>query len=488
MYFRKRRNGFNDMTQDEINRILQIGVELSSERDTDRLLEHILDCVMELAHCDAGTLYLYEDGMLQFRLMKNNSRAIGTLPPVPLKKEHVCALAYIEGSTLNIGDVYESELCDFSGAKKYDEISGYRTKSMLVVPMCSREGEKLGVLQLINATGADGVVCPFPDDMALVLESVASQAAITIRNVRYIKQIREMFHSFVRMLSTAVDERTPYNASHTRHMAENCGRFIDYLNEKTPGRFSPERKEEILMSVWLHDIGKLVTPLEVMNKSTRLTPELRRIIEHRFEIIGLRGEIEYLRGTITSDELENLKRELDDARRLINDADAAGFQTDERLDAVKALSTKTYSDGQNELPWLTEQETELLSIRRGTLSDEEREIMNAHVILTDKLLSDISFPDDLSHVRAWASMHHEFLNGEGYPSHLSGSEIPEEVRIITILDIFDALVASDRPYKKGMPVDRALGILTEMVEKEHKLDAVLTRDFIESRCWESEKV
>ena len=478
-----------------MRRVLEIGVMLSAERDIGRLMEKILQCVMELAECDAGTVYLLEGGALHFRIMRNNT--LGTcaggdgrepdLPPVPMRRENVCALALMEGRTLLIDDVYESDICDFSGPRSYDAITGYRTRSMLVVPMVSREGEKLGVIQLINAMDRGGNVRPFREDMALVLESVASQAAITVRNVRYIRQIRELFHSFVRMLSAAVDERTPYNASHSRHMAAYGERFIDYLDRRGIMRIDAPRREELIISIWLHDIGKLVTPLEVMNKAARLRPEQRAEIQNRLEVIALRGEIRELRGELTAEEHAGLLRDIEDARALIDEADTAGFQTDGRLEALEALARREYTDARGAArPWLTPEELSMLSIRRGTLSPRERKIMEHHVELTDSLLSKISFPEDLRHVRDWASRHHEYLNGTGYPRGLKGEEIPPEVRIITILDVFDALSAPDRPYKKGMPVERALGILSDMARKEGKLDVALTDAFIESRCWETE--
>lgn len=483
------------MTEENMRRVLEIGVMLSAERDIGRLMEKILQCVMELAECDAGTVYLLEGGALHFRIMRNNT--LGTcaggdgrepdLPPVPMRRENVCALALMEGRTLLIDDVYESDICDFSGPRSYDAITGYRTRSMLVVPMVSREGEKLGVIQLINAMDRGGNVRPFREDMALVLESVASQAAITVRNVRYIRQIRELFHSFVRMLSAAVDERTPYNASHSRHMAAYGERFIDYLDRRGIMRIDAPRREELIISIWLHDIGKLVTPLEVMNKAARLRPEQRAEIQNRLEVIALRGEIRELRGELTAEEHAGLLRDIEDARALIDEADTAGFQTDGRLEALEALARREYTDARGAArPWLTPEELSMLSIRRGTLSPRERKIMEHHVELTDSLLSKISFPEDLRHVRDWASRHHEYLNGTGYPRGLRGEEIPPEVRIITILDVFDALSAPDRPYKKGMPVERALGILSDMARKEGKLDVALTDAFIESRCWETE--
>ena len=485
------------MTQEEVRKILNVGVQLSSERDLNKLLEYILSSVMELAHCDAGTLYLLDGDVLRFRILRNDtlktySGGDGTppdLPPVPMKPENVCARALLEGRTIHVADVTRSPDYDFSGSARYDTMTGYRTRSMLAVPMRSRTGEKLGVLQLINAMDEGGNVRPFSEETSLVLESVASQAAITIQNVRYIREIQELFRSFVRVMSSAIDERSPYNGSHSRHMAAYGEKFLDYLNAqaKAEGRtqpFSPLHREELMMSVWLHDIGKLVIPLEVMDKPARLLPEQYSAFVHRMEVIGLLGEIDALSGGDAQP--VELAREAEEAKALVDSVNAAGFVPDEKLAALEHLSRRTYRDrdGQ-EKPWLTPDEFAMLSIRRGTLSDGERKTIQSHAVMTGKLLSQIRFSPELRHVPAWAAEHHEFLNGSGYPKGLSSGEVPVEVRIITILDIFDALTADDRPYKPGMPVERALSVLDTMANKEGKLDPSLVRLFTESRCWES---
>lgn len=484
------------MTNAEVKEILNVGVLLSSERDLNKLLTHILSSVMELAHCDAGTLFLLDGDVLRARIVRNDTlkTCLGAdgvppdLPPVPLTMENVCARAVLEGRTIHVADAAASLDYDFSGSVQYDAITGYRTRSILAVPMRNREGDKLGVVQLVNAKDADGNVQPFSEEIALVLESVASQAAITIQNVRYIKEIQELFRSFVRVMSSAVDALSPYNGSHTRHMAAYGERFLTYLNaqarlEGKEPPFPPQRQEELIMSIWFHDIGKLVIPLEIMDKPARLRPEQRSAFLHRMEVIRLLGEIDVLSGRHT--DLETLTRETKQAEAVVESINTTGFVTDEDLEALERLSRRTYldRDGRSR-PWLTPDEHAMLTIRRGTLSDEERETMQSHVVMTDKLLSQIQFSPELSHVRQWAASHHEFLNGTGYPRHLSGEEIPAEVRIITILDIFDALTADDRPYKPGIPVEQALSILKEMAEKEEKLDAGLVRAFIQSRSWE----
>ncbi len=481
--------------------ILEVGVLLSSERDLNRLLEQILVCVMKLARCDAGTLYLLDGDALRFKIMRNDTLKTYSggdgrdpeLPPVPLSRENVCALALLENRTVCIEDVRNCEEFDFSGPIRYDAMTGYHTKSMLVVPMHNRSGEEIGVLQLINALDEEGGICAFAKDMTLVLESVASQAAITIQNVRYMEEIKGLFHSFVKVMSSAVDERTPYNGSHTRHMAAYGSRFVDYLNhlaeQEGRGRlFSPSHKEEFLMSVWLHDIGKLVTPLEVMNKVSRLLPGQQETLLHRMEVIRLRTEIACLKGQITNEEKERRIQKTYEATELIEQVNGAGFVTDEKLKELESLRKEAYIGEKGELcPWLLPEEFDLLSIRKGTLSKEERKIMEEHVSVTDMLLSKIRFSAELSHVREWAASHHELLDGSGYPAGRKAETIPQEVRMLTILDIFDALVADDRPYKPGMPVEKALAILKTMAEKEGKLDTKLTALFVESRCWEEAK-
>lgn len=486
------------MIQEEMKYITDIGIALSAEKDFGVLLELILNKVMELTRCDGGTLYLLNENHLDFHVMC--TRSIGfyqgnkgnpcTLPPVPLTRGSVSALSVLEEKTIIIDDVYSCQEYDLTGPIRYDKMTGYHTQSILVVPIKERFGEIIGVLQLINAQNEDGEVVPFLEKYIRIVESVASQAAVTIENMRYLESIRELFQSFVRVLSTAIDERTPYNENHTRNMVKYGEKFIDYLNhvseEKTElPEFTPEHKREIIMSIWFHDIGKLVTPLEIMNKMTRLSKEDEVSIAHRFETMRLKLRIRELEGKMTKEELTDLMNQIQEAEELIARVNKAGFLPEETIEKLHELRAKTFTESSGDsFSWITEDELEKLSIRKGTLTAAERKIMEQHVVVTGKLLDQISFTPDLKHVRQWAAGHHEFLNGSGYPEHISGNDIPKEVRIITIIDIFDALVAADRPYKKGMPVEKALMILKDMAEREGKLDREFIELFEESRCWE----
>ena len=312
---------------------------------------------------------------------------------------------------------------------------------------------------------------------------------ISLENVKD-DDIRGLFQSFVEVMTSAIDERTPYNVTHTRHMVEYGERFVDYINQCcfNAGQakcFDAAHKDEFLMSIWLHDIGKLVTPLGVMNKETRLRPDQLTEILHRMEKVELWTEILMLKGTITEEEKVKRLDEVKYLRDFVESVNHAGVICGENLEILKDIKFLTYKDlDGNEHPWFTEDEYISLMIHRGTLSAQEREIMEEHVLVTDKLLSKIKFIPELSRVREWAAGHHELLDGSGYPNHLSGDQIPYEVRMITILDIFDALIADDRPYKPGIPIEKAVDILTEMAEKEGKLDPRLTKLFIEGCCWE----
>lgn len=487
------------MNQENMNRLLEIGVALSMEKDLNRLLERILTGAMELTGCDAGALYLKDGEYLRFKQLRNHTMGVycggdgidPDLPPLPISEENICGISFLENCIIRIDDVRECEDYDLSGPARYDAVTGYHTQSMLVVPMANREGDGVGVLQLINAKDAEGNICPFPENLVLAVGSMASQAAITIQNAHYFDEIRSLFQSFVRVLSSAIDERTPYNASHTRHMVE-CGiGFVDYLNRYWQEHydkplFSEGEMREFFISVWLHDIGKLTTPLVVMNKEARLYPLQYEQICHRLETIGLLARISCLEGRTSPTTRDYLLRQVEETKELIDQVNTTGFVDDALATRIRQVGSWLYLGDDGRIhPWLTTEEQTSLLIRRGTFLPEERKIMEDHVVITDRLLAQIQFPRELPHVREWAAGHHELLDGSGYPKGLKGDEIPMATRCLTILDVFDALVADDRPYKPGMPVERALSILETMAEKEGKLDKELVKRFVESKCWEN---
>lgn len=321
-------------------------------------------------------------------------------------------------------------------------------------------------------------------------EAVQAASAPDLTALKRYQEIKELFLSFVRVMATAIEERSLYNADHSRRMA-NCGeRFVDYLNAQAaaqglPPPFSSAHKRELLVSIWLHDVGKITTPLEVMDKAERLSEAQKAAIHNRLKIIRLQSRLDYLEGKISAAQRDEVAAQTKQTATEIGRISKAGFVTDEQLAWLAEVQSRTFTDEDGQpCSWLEPEEYVMLCIRKGTLSKAERQVMEHHVEITDKLLAQIKFSADYANVRSWAAAHHEFLDGSGYPKHLTAAEIPLEVRIITILDIFDALIAPDRPYKLAKPVAEALRILQEMAEEEGKLDVELVRQFSASHCWE----
>lgn len=483
------------MTPEEIRAFLDMCLSLSQERDREALLSNILDTAMDLAHCDAGTLYLLEEDGLHFCRMVTRSQHIRqgghadpiTLPPVPMDPTYVCAWVALNNETINVADVRTDQHFDFSGSQRYDNLTGYRTKSMMVVPMANDRGDLVGVTQLINALDEKGDTIPFPAQSELLVRAISAQAAISITNMQYSEQITHLLDSLVGALSTAIDERTPYNANHTRNMVKYGTKFLDWL-EITGNKwsFSPDKRRTFLLSVWLHDVGKLVVPLEVMDKETRLGNGLEAVLQ-RFRTIGLLDRISCLEGRISLQEQAERDEERQKAVELVQKVNRAGFLPDEEMQRIQLLGEKRYLDeAGEEQPWLTPEELEDLCIRKGTLTAKERGIMESHVVVTARILSQVSFPKIYAEVPRWAAAHHELLNGSGYPDHVKAEQIPREVRLLTILDVFDALTARDRPYKAPMSAEKAMGILESMVQ-EGSIDGDILKLFSESKAWEVEE-
>ena len=476
-----------------MEKFLNMCLALTAERDRGALLSAILDTAMEISCCDAGTLYLLEEDGLHFCRMVTLSQGVRqgghadpiALPPVPMEEKYVCSWVALHNQPINVADVHTDTHFDFTGSLRYDAMTGYRTQSMLVVPMANDRGELIGVTQLINALDETGKTISFDPEVELLVSAISSQAAISITNMMYAEQITRLLDSLVGALSAAIDERSHYNANHTKNMVRVGENFLDWLKATdNPWTFDENRRRAFLMSVWLHDVGKLAVPLEVMDKETRLGPALDDIRE-RFRVIGLLDRIACLEGRIDAAERERRAAEQAETLALIERVNRAGFLPDEDLEAVNELAKRTYLDETGtERPLLTETERTCLSIRKGTLTDEERSVMQSHVVVTGRILNQVTFPKIYAQVPRWAAAHHELLNGRGYPDHVSAEDIPVEVRLLTILDVFDALTASDRPYKKPMPLEKALSILHSMAEKEGSVDGDILALFEKSRAWE----
>lgn len=487
-----------ELTASDLNKVLEVITAFNSEKDYLDLLEVILNKMMEMTNADAGTLYVADDDKLHFRIMRTVSMNVFQgardeigLPPVSLDKaniENVSAYAAIRNEIVYVDDVYGDARFNFAGPKNYDKMTGYHTQSMLVFPLTATTGETaevIGVIQLINATDREsGRVIPFTSVFdRTILQALSNVSANALANVLYAGEIEELFDSFVRVMTQAIDERSVYNVNHTKNVARYCDGFARYLSEKFPKghelHFGENRREQLVKAAFLHDIGKIITPLSIMDKMDRLGDRAEGV-RYRFEIKKYQLENEFLRNEITAGQYEADKAGLAEALALIESSNAAGFLPDDKLERIRRLSGITYTDPDGStVPVLTEENITALTVQKGTLTDDERRIMQEHVSITGRLLDNMKFNKYYKDVPKWARSHHEFLDGTGYPLGLSGDDVTTEVCILSIMDIYDALTAADRPYKKAVPIDKVREILTSMAA-EGKLHAELVRLFLES--------
>ncbi|MDE5716975.1 MAG: HD domain-containing protein, partial [Lachnospiraceae bacterium] len=392
------------------------------------------------------------------------------LPPVPMKEENVCSYAAIQREVVNIPDVYTSSRFDFSGPRQYDNLTGYRTQSQLVVPLANNENELIGVLQLINAMDEEGNVIAFNEEYEIIIRALGAMAAIELTNLSYVEALKTQIYSFVEALTTALEKRTPYNALHTRNVEKYASLLADYITElhkegKCEKTFEPERKEQLMLAALIHDIGKMVVPLSIMNKATRLDTRLEKV-DDRFALLKALYEIDMLRGRITREEYEAAVKDLESEISFIHEMDVCDRVSDEDCEHIRRLAGKRHvSEDGSALAYLTEKEAECLSIRSGTLTVQERREMENHVVMTSRILEKVQFYKGFSMVPKWVGAHHEYLDGSGYPNGLKGDALDLETRLLTVVDIYDALVATDRPYKQPISREKAIQILKDMAGK-----------------------
>ena len=501
--------GYGDRLNNQLSKLSDIGIALSGVTDLTVLLEMIVDQAREFTNADAGTLYLKEENKLSFKIVQNESLGIRmggtsgkdiTFPPVELKESNVSAFVAIKGTSVNIPDVYETDLFDFTGPKNFDKSSGYRSQSMLVVPMRNHENDVIGVLQLLNAQNMKtNEVIPFSKDYENLTESLASQAAVAVTNAQLVSEMGKLFDSFAEVMATAIDEKSPVTGGHIRRVANMTLTFADILNNNQDKykdiSFNAEQMYELKIAAWMHDIGKVTTPVEVVEKAKKLQTIFDRIefvdlricfIIEQMDKSFLNEKIKILQNgsdakkiSTLEDEQKVKRQELMDIRDFINQCNNPGeFLEDEKIERLEKISKMTWTDFDgNEQPFLNDDEVLNLSIRRGSITETERKKMQNHAAVTLKMLQKIPFTKKLKNIPLYAGAHHEFVNGGGYPLGLKGDEIPFEGKIMCVTDIAEALTASDRPYKKAMPLEVVYRILREMADKG-ELDKELVEFFI----------
>lgn len=479
------------MERIQADKILEIGILLTAERNYDELLSKIVDCAMELTQSDGGTLYLYEDEQLKFCITKTLSTNVDRkgmsdeqYPPVAMDERNVCACSAIHRQLLNIDDVYSCEEFNFSGPREYDKLTGYHTKSMLVFPLVNHEEKLVGVVQLINAQDEAGAVVPYKKEYEKILESLGSQAAVAVSNMKYVQEMEQLMFTITQVFTDAIDTRIPYNYYHSRNVWLYAKVLVDYINRQhakglCEHHFTEEEKDELLMAALMHDIGKMVIPNEVINKTTRLDKR-QPLVEERFEHLSALYYIDYLEGRISEEDWKKVSEYLTDARSRTEEINVKPNLTDEDVAYITDLASRVYTgaDG-GKLPYLTDEEAECLTVRRGNLTQGERDIICSHVTYTETYLRKMNFGKRYPHIIQWTGAHHEYLDGSGYPRGLKGDEIPFEARLLTVIDMFEALTSADRPYKKSIQDDKAFAMLEDMVA-EGKIDGEIQKLFREA--------
>ena len=496
-----------------------IGIALSQQHSINKLLELILEAAKRITRADAGTLYLHdaERRVLRFEIVRNDSLQIDmggvagepiTFYPVQLydaqgKPSHTMVVSHAahSGETVNIPDAYTAQGYDFSGTKSFDIKTGYRSKSFLTVPMSNHEGEVIGVLQLINSQDRDsGAVVPFSADDQQLVESLASQAAIALTNRRLINQLEELFESFIQLINTAIDDKSPYTGGHCSRVPELTMMLAEAVTRTRQGPLqgfvmTEQDIQELRIASLLHDCGKITTPVHVVDKPTKLHTLFDRIglLDTRFEVLMRDAEIVMLkRLTKQANEHDAIRaeyaariRQLDDDRaflRICNvGSEAMQADAQQRVRQIAAYQWRNAEGRQ--VNFLTDDEVANLTIRSGTLTAEERQIINHHIVVTIKMLESLPWPRQLKNVPEYAGGHHERMDGKGYPRGLTREQMSVQARVMGIADIFEALTAKDRPYKTGKTLTEALTILGKFKLGGH-IDPDLFDVFIRERVYQ----
>lgn len=476
-----------DNLRNRLKELNAIGVALSQQRNITRLLETILDAAKGITHADAGTLYLMdaEQKVLYFEILRNDTLNISmrakkdassTFYPVQLfdkegRANHAMVVSHcaLSGETVNIPDAYTAEGYDFSGTKKFDAKTGYRSQSFLTVPMRNHEDEVIGVLQLINAQDQlNRAIVPFSVDDQQLLESLASQAAIALSNRRLIAQLEELFESFIQLINTAIDDKSPYTGGHCARVPALTMMLAEAVNRTTQGPLkdfvmTDKDRHELKIAGLLHDCGKITTPVHVVDKATKLQTIFDRIhlLDTRFEVLKRDAEIAMLKGELSEAEYQARLQQFDDDREFLRQNNIGGEAMSEQAQQrVVQIAQYQWRDVDGKIGnFLTANELENLNIRAGTLTPAERAIINHHIDVTIKMLESLPWPKHLSNVPEYAGGHHERMDGKGYPRGLTREQMSVQARVMGIADIFEALTAKDRPYKAGKTLTESLTIL-----------------------------
>ncbi len=520
----------NQEIAERLEKLTELSLELSNNHDIPLLLEHILRTAQSMTHADGGTLYrLSQDKQsLEFYIAINHSLNI-YLGGVQGRQVEFAALPLRDASgqanlqavasyaanyklSVNIQDVYATDLFNFSATREFDQRHGYRTRSLLTVPMHDHEGELLGVLQLINAS-ENQQLCAFSMTDQRFIEALASQAAIAITNQHLIAQLENLFVSLVHLINIGIDEKSPHTGRHCQLVPELTMMLAQAVHQVDYGPYAQftmtERdRKELWMAGILHDCGKISTPVHVVEKSTKLQTLFDRIhlLESRFAALHAQTELANLQqqlrlqqqvslGQLSTEQAahasaelaQQLQQQLQQFQadlallRRVNQGAERMQQAD--LDEVARIASYQWRDAEGQLqPMLSADEVENLSVKAGTLTAAERQIINNHIVTTIKMLEALPWPKHLQNVPEFAGGHHERMDGKGYPRGLHAGQMSPQARMMAIADIFEALTAKDRPYKVGKTLTESLHILGQFSLNGH-IDRDLFAIFVREQVY-----
>lgn len=499
-----------------LKNLFKIAQSMQAELDTSTLLEMIVEQAKMFTHADGATLYLLNSDKkeLEFKVSHNDTLNIHidslhsdvSWSNLPLyledtrpNRQMVAVLAALDKKTIMISDVYDEGDFNFTGTKQFDNKTGYRSRSMLVVPLLDHENETIGVLQLINKKSMYGESIPFNTFDEESTSALASQASVALVNATLIKDLEESFELFIRTIAKAIDSKSHHTGEHVRKVAKIANMIAKAIHKSDKGYYkdicySDEDIKQINLAALLHDVGKIVTPNHIMDKSNKLETIFDRIelIDERIEILKRDVKIKYLekelsllkdKKNVPVDLNEDEAKELiilDDMQQFLRQCNIGGeFLEDDKITDLQNIAKRTYTFSGKEVKLLRGNELENLSIRKGTLTDDERDIIRNHAYVTVEILSAITFPKALKRVPDIASNHHEKLDGTGYPRQLTAEELTLEDRILILADMFEALSASNRSYKTPKSMSEIAAIMQDLIDRGH-MDKHLIAFFFES--------
>jgi HD-GYP domain-containing protein (c-di-GMP phosphodiesterase class II) len=490
--------------QELLSVIIPLGTALSSEKDLNILLNKILLGAQGICAADAGTIYTKEGNHLIFKIIRNESLKIQwndkqvageSFPAIDIyddetgecNNNNVASLAAYEGRTINIQDAYQNTEFDFSGTKRFDEQNDYKSKSFLTVPLKNHNNDVIGILQLINAKDpVNGNIIEFSKEKEIFVESLSSLAATAIDNQMLLQGQKDLLDSFIKLISHAIDQKSPYTGGHCNRVPYITEHIANAACKMTEGPFanfnlSKDDMYELKMAAWLHDIGKITTPEYVVDKATKLETIHDRISNVKLKITHLIKDAKLENPNESEEKIKEYLEILEFLEKVNIGGEFLSNDDKAKIDKLAKLQWVNHNNEKENL--LTEDEVLNLSISRGTLNDEERKIINNHIVVTIKMLEKLPLPKGLKRVVEFAGGHHEKMDGTGYPNGLTREQMSIQARMMAIADIFEALTASDRPYKKGKKLSEAIHIMSFM-KKENHIDPDLYDLFIKERVFD----